>query len=124
MPSNEVMLAATYAAFNKREIDAVLAMLHPNVDWPNRLEGGRLFGRGEVREYWLRQWGMIDPRVEPLRFEEDDTGRTVVHVHQVVRDLSGKVLLDQIVQHIYTIQGGLIERMDIPDTEATPTPGN
>ena len=34
-----------YAAFNARDIDAALAGMHPEVDWPNGWEGGRVHGR-------------------------------------------------------------------------------
>jgi hypothetical protein len=88
-------------------------MLQPDVDWPNGMEGGRMRGHDAVRDYWRRQWGVIDPRVEPLRFEDDAAGRTVVDVHQMVRDLAGNLLADQIVQHMYSIRDGLSERMDI-----------
>jgi hypothetical protein len=37
----------------------------------------------------------------------------VVEVHQVVRDLEGKVIRDAIVHHAYRFREGLIERMDI-----------
>jgi hypothetical protein len=117
MQSKQELLNTTYAAFNVRDIDTVLANLHPDVDWPNGMEGGRVLGRSNVRYYWLRQWETLDPHVEPLRFE-DEAGRTVIHVHQVVRDLAGNVLLDQIVQHVYSIRNGLIERMDIRQPEA------
>jgi hypothetical protein len=117
MRSNQELLAATYKAFNTRDIDAVLATLHPDVDWPNGMEGGRVHGRGNVREYWTRQWAMLDPHVEPTRIEDDENGRTVVDVHQVVRDLNGNILLDQMVQHLYSIENGLIERMDIQKPE-------
>ncbi len=113
MRSRKDLFIAMYKAFNAREIDTVLANLHSNVDWPNGMEGGRVHGRSQVREYWQRQWAMVDPRVEPVDFEEDETGRIVVDVHQVVRDLAGKILLDQRIQHIYTFSGELIERMDI-----------
>lgn len=102
-----------YAAFNRREIDSVIEMLHPEVDWPNGMEGGRVRGRADVRHYWLRQWARLDPRVEPLHIEDDERGNTIVDVHQVVRDLSGNILIDQMIQHIYVIREGLIERMDI-----------
>jgi hypothetical protein len=29
------MLERTYAAFKARDVDAVLAAMHPDVDWPN-----------------------------------------------------------------------------------------
>ncbi|MGH9823995.1 MAG: nuclear transport factor 2 family protein, partial [Blastocatellia bacterium] len=55
----------------------------------------------------------LDPRVEPVGFETDADGRTVVKVHQVVRDLSGNVVTDGFVEHIYLIENGLIKSMDI-----------
>jgi hypothetical protein len=113
MRSNNELLNATYVAFNARDIDTVLAMLHPEVDWPNGMEGGRLHGRAEVREYWTRRWSMIDPRVEPLSIADDAEGLTVVEVHQVVRDLAGTELVDRIVHHVYSVENGLIERMEI-----------
>jgi hypothetical protein len=107
------LITTVYAAFNRRDIDAVFTHLHPHVDWPNGMEGGREHGYDQVRAYWTRQWGMINPHVDPLRIEDDNLENTVVDVHQVVRDLSGNVILDQIVQHVYSIRDGLIERMDI-----------
>jgi hypothetical protein len=41
MSADHELLAHTYAAFNGRDIDAVLAVMHPEVDWPNGMEGGR-----------------------------------------------------------------------------------
>ena len=111
--SKRELIKTVYAAFNHRDIDAVFAHMHPDVDWPNGMEGGREHGHEQVRAYWTRQWAMINPHVDPLRIEDDDFGNTVVDVHQVVRDLSGNVILDQMVQHAYCIRDGLIERMDI-----------
>jgi ketosteroid isomerase-like protein len=36
------LLKAAYRAFNARDIEGVLALMAPNVDWPNGMEGGRL----------------------------------------------------------------------------------
>jgi hypothetical protein len=111
--SEQELLAAAYVAFNSRDITAVLALMHPDVDWPNGLEGGRVHGHMGVRGYWERQWTVIDPRVDPIRFERYQDGRIAVEVHQVIRDLSGTIVSDRIVQHLYTMQRNLIERMDI-----------
>jgi hypothetical protein len=72
-------------------------------------------GRNEVREYWTRQWKILDPQVEPKTFASDATGRVVVEVHQVIRDLTGKELLNRTVQHVYSIEGGLIRNMEISE---------
>jgi hypothetical protein len=112
MTDNEI-LTHTYRAFNARDIDAVLNVMHAEVDWPNGMEGGRVHGHQGVRDYWTRQWGLIDPRVEPLGFSTDEAGRTVVDVHQVVRDLAGHIIKDARVEHVYVIEHGLIKRMEI-----------
>jgi hypothetical protein len=114
------LLLKIYEAFNRRDIDAVLTAMHPDVDWPNGMEGGRVRGREAVRQYWLRQWSQINPTAEPQSFHTDPTGATVVQVHQVVRDLSGSLLAERMVQHVYRIEGGQIRFMEIK--EAPPTP--
>lgn len=115
MPAAPDRLTAVYAAFNRRDVETVLAAMCPDVDWPNGMEGGRVHGRDAVRAYWRRQWAILDPHVEPVRITADPSGQTVVDVHQVIRDLSGKVLKDVTVQHVYSFRDGLIERMDIRD---------
>ena len=111
----ERLLRRAYEAFNARDIQGALATMHPHVDWPNAMEGGRVHGHEEVREYWERQWGSFDSRVQPLRIEQGPDGRTVATVRQLVRDLAGNVVSDGTVEHHYTIIGGLIERMDVHD---------
>lgn len=107
------LLARTYAAFNARDIDGALAAMHPGVDWPNGMEGGTVRGHAAIREYWTRQWALIDPRVEATRFAPLPDGRVAVDVHQVVRDLAGAPLKDEMVQHVYTFEDGLIRAMEI-----------
>lgn len=109
----EALLERTYAAFNARDIDGALAAMHLDVDWPNGMEGGRVHGHRAVREYWTRQWGLIDPRVEPRGFATEADGRIAVDVHQVVRDRAGALLKDEMVQHVYRLEDGLVRAMEI-----------
>lgn len=111
------LLRLIYDAFNRRDIEPILARMHSNVEWPNGMEGGWVHGREEVRAYWLRQWKVLDPHVVPIGFEKDDQGRVVTHVKQLVRDLEGAIILDRMVRHIYTIEDGLIGRMDIQEVK-------
>jgi ketosteroid isomerase-like protein len=113
MTDERELFTRVYAAFNARDIETILAALHPDVDWPNGWEGGRLEGRDAVRDYWTRQWAAIDPSVEPVAIETDEVGRTEVTVRQIVRDLSGEVVSDGTVKHVYTLEDGLIRRMEI-----------
>jgi hypothetical protein len=107
------LLKRAYSAFNARDLDGALATMRTDVVWPNGMEGGVVHGHEGVRAYWTRQWGMINPHVDPVNFQQDDSGRIAVSVHQVVRDLSGNVLLDRMVEHVYTLKDGLIQSMDI-----------
>ena len=107
------LLQKAYAAFNARDIDAALETMKPDVEWPNAMEGGTVHGHEGVRAYWTRQWGMINPHVDPVSFNPDSSGRIVVGVHQVVRDLAGKVLTDRMVEHVYSLEDRLIRSMEI-----------
>ncbi|MDQ1452831.1 MAG: hypothetical protein QOK38_2697 [Acidobacteriaceae bacterium] len=102
-----------YDRFNARDIEAVLAALHQDVVWANGMEGGHVHGRDAVRSYWTRQWGMVDPHVEPVGFSNGPEGESIVEVHQVVHDLNGALLLDHMVGHIFRIEDGLVRRFDI-----------
>jgi hypothetical protein len=112
--SSEIdLLRRIYAAFNRRQIEDVLVAIHFDVDWPNGMEGGRVFGKHAVREYWRRQFEVPNPRIEPQGFTKENEGRVAVAVHQVVHDKSGKLLVDQVIQHVYGIRDGLIRNMEI-----------
>ena len=113
MTAEQIVLERTYASFNARDIGAVLAVMHPDVRWPNGMEGGTVVGPAAVRAYWTRQWGLIDPRVEPRGFIVEPDGRIAVTGRQVVRDLAGTVVKDVTVAHVYTFEGGLIKSMEI-----------
>lgn len=107
------LIQRSYWAFNSRDLDAALSATHPEVDWPNALNGGRLRGHAGIRRYWEQQFEVMDPRVEPRGMRDEADGRVVVDVRQVVRDLHGTLIADQRVEHIYALRDGLIARMDI-----------
>lgn len=107
------LLQKAYVAFNARDMEGALSTMRPDVVWPNGMEGGTVHGHEGVRSYWTRQWGMINPHVDPLSFDVDESGNIDVGVHQVVLDLEGNVLMDRMVHHVYTLNDGLIESMTI-----------
>jgi ketosteroid isomerase-like protein len=107
------LLQRMYAAFNRRDIESVLAAMQDNVDWPNGMEGGRVLGKAAVRAYWRGQFEVLDPNVEPKNFTEEADRRIAIDVHQVVHDKSGKLVVDQMIQHVYEIRNGLIQSMEI-----------
>ena len=113
MQDQTEFLKHIYSQFNARDMEAVLAALDEDVIWANGMEGGHVHGRDEVRSYWTRQWAMVNPRVEPIGFSNGPEGEVIVEVHQMVYDLDGNLLQDQMVGHIFRIEDGLIRRFDI-----------
>ncbi|MDF2381288.1 nuclear transport factor 2 family protein [Nostoc ellipsosporum NOK] len=113
MSAYNQLLHTAYAAFNARDINTALSTMHPDVQWPKAFEGGYATGHEAIREYWTRQWKEIDPHVDPLDIEERADGLLTVTVQQQVKDLQGSILFNGQVKHVYTLQDGLLRRMDI-----------
>jgi hypothetical protein len=117
MSSNQQFLQSLYDAFNRREIETIISKMRPDVKWANGLEGGFVYGRDAVREYWTDQFKVIQPELETLKFERDENNRNVVAVHQIIKDLQGNVRADVTVHQIFTIEDGLISLYEIGETE-------
>jgi len=107
------IIQKAYKGFNERDIDEVFTVMSADVFWPKAFEGGHVKGYQAVREYWLRQWSEINPKVEHMEITEREDGKVEVLVHQVVRGLDGTILFDGETKHIFTFIDGLIQRMDI-----------
>jgi uncharacterized protein YndB with AHSA1/START domain len=117
MSSNQQLLQSLYEAFNNRELETIISVMHPDVKWANGVEGGFVYGRDAVREYWTNQYKVIQVQLETLEFETDENNRNVVTVHQIVRDLQGNLLVDTTVQQIFTIESDSIILYEIGETE-------
>ncbi len=118
MTLDRQFLQNLYEAFNKREIETIISLMRPDVKWANGMEGGFVHGRDAVREYWRKQFEIVQPQLEPLNFETDENDRSVVTVHQIVRDLDGKLLMEKTLQQIFTFENGLISVVfEISDTQ-------
>lgn len=113
MNENQQFLQNLYDAFNRREIETIISQMRPNVKWANGFEGGFVYGRDRVREYWTNQFKSIRAELEPLKFEMDENNRNIVTVHQIIRDLQGNVLADVTVRQIFTLENGLISVYEI-----------
>jgi ketosteroid isomerase-like protein len=77
MSDDVELLRRVYALFNGRDIESVLAAMHPDVVWANGMEGGHVHGRDEVRSYWKRQWAIVDPHVEPVEISSNGKGKSL-----------------------------------------------
>lgn len=90
MNTQHDLIRKIYAAFNARDIPAILATFDPQVRWSRAWEGDYATGHAQVRDYWLRQWQELDPHVEPIGFTPRAGGQLEVAVQQLVKDKQGQ----------------------------------
>jgi hypothetical protein len=117
MSPETASLARLYEAFNARDIDAALDVMHPDVRWPNGWEGGYVVGHEAVRDYWTRQWAEIDPTATPKQFEKLPAGQIRVLVHVRATNREGQLLWENMAFHTYAFDSGKVRSMEIGKPE-------
>jgi ketosteroid isomerase-like protein len=105
------VVRGAYEAFSRGEFDAVVDLLHPEVEWvppTDSVEPQPLRGRDAVREY-LAPNIFDEQTAEPLELiEEGDRVLVVARVRARARG-SG-IEIDQVVYHLFTIENRLAVR--------------
>ena len=101
-----------YSNFNERRIESVISKMTDKVKWANGMNGGYVYGHEEVKEYWTKQFQLVSSKVIPLTINTE--GEVVkIKVHQVVHDLNGKLLADEIVYHYFHLETEKIVSFEI-----------
>ena len=117
---DEATIRQLYDRFNARDVAATFSLIADDVAWANGMDGTHVHGNGAIREYRAYQWSVIGPLVEPQTIRKADDGSLVVDVQQVVKNLDGRILIDELVTHAVRIESGRVERFDIQgDTQLT-----
>jgi ketosteroid isomerase-like protein len=117
MSPETASLARLYEAFNARDIEAALGVMHPDVKWPNGWEGGYVFGHEAVRDYWTRQWAEIDSAATPTEFQTLPDGQIRVLVKLRAIDRNGALLWENMASHTYAFDSGKIRSMEIGNSQ-------
>jgi hypothetical protein len=113
MSDDVELLKRVYDLFNSRDIESVLAAMHPDVISANGMEGGHVHGRTRCAAIGNVNGRSSIRMSSPSRFSPNGEGEVVVTVHQVVRDPRGNLLADRLVMHVFQTRNGLIQRFDI-----------
>lgn len=109
----EVVLAA-YDSFNRGEIEPILDLLHPDVEWvppATSLEPRPLRGRDAVREYLAPNF-FESQTAEPLETIEH-RNRLLVVARVRARGRGSGIELDQTAYHLLTIEDGRTVRFEV-----------
>ena len=99
------LLERAYRLFNAREIDALLALMTDDIEWPDVANGAVLHAKEAIRPYWEGQFAVADPHVEPTDFIEAGDDLVAV-VDQRILDLQGRPLAPpSVVYHPLHVRG-------------------
>lgn len=108
MGDREALLNGLYEAFNRKDIEAVIAALHPDVTWPNLFAGGQLRGHEAMRAMWRDQFSKINPEATPISITELPDDRWQVKIAYVVRTVDGKLFTEEVTTNTYRFEDGKI----------------
>jgi ketosteroid isomerase-like protein len=114
MPTADVeTLRDGYRALNRRDLSAVRALLHPEIEWeegPGAPEAGIHRGR-EAFEAFLQAWldSFADFRIEPEDIVEDGD-RLIALVHQSGTGRTSGIAVEARIAHVWTVRDGMAVR--------------
>ena len=97
-----------HAALDRRDLDAVMALMHPDVQFEDFVDGGPLAGLVEVRAFYQRLFDTLSPGFDILATENLPGGRVRVDMQVVVHDSAGHVWSDSRSGATYTLTDGLV----------------
>jgi ketosteroid isomerase-like protein len=105
---------AAYESFNQGELEPILDLLHPDVEWippPTSVDPHPLRGREAVREYLAPNF-FESQTAEPLETVEHEN-RLLVVARVRARGRGSGVELDQTAYHLMTIEDGRAVRFEV-----------
>ncbi len=77
--TNQELLRGAYAAYNRQDSDALLALVREDVEWPDG--SARLQGKAALWTYWTRQWTMTRTHDEPVEITDLAPDQSVVRIN-------------------------------------------
>lgn len=105
------IIGKVYQAFNNKNIEMILSLLHTSAQLPGGWNGEVVEGHDELRDFLSTQWLVITLNVKPLSIKQNGEGNVEATVHEVIKDTEGKITRDEIVRHVYTFEDDLIKRL-------------
>jgi ketosteroid isomerase-like protein len=117
VPTNREIAEATFAAFQRGDLDAAFEHAAPDSVFENRTEAPGAEGTWVGREGFMEMLGRIVEAFSEYSFElletrELDDGRIALLLEEHVRGRSSGVPAKRRIVTAYTIEDGLITRID------------
>lgn len=115
MTDRERRVTELRTAINGRDFEAALALLHPDVDWQDIVNGGRLHGLAAVRAYWTQISDLFTTGASQITHRLIGDDRIAVRMLHSVTSKQGKAWGEDALTQVFTFRDGLIVRMDLDE---------
>lgn len=115
MSDHEARITALWTALNRQDFEAGVALLHPDVDWLDVMNGGRRRGPAAVRAYWTEAYALITSGTSMINYRRIGKDRIAARLLHSVTDKQGKLWDEEALTHVFTFKDGLIIRMDLAE---------
>lgn len=115
MTDREARITDLRTAINGRDFEVALALLHPDVDWQDIVNGGRLHGVAAVRAYWTQINNLLTTGATPITYRLIGEDRIAVRMLHSVTGRQGKAWGEEALTQVFTFRDGLIVRMDLDE---------
>ncbi len=115
MENETALIKHLYDDFNARKMDAILAKLTEDVMWANGMDGGYVHGHRDLKDYWERQWSVLNPQIKPVSFKKTEEGSILVEALFSGQPMGSQTegFKDIPVGHVFHIKDGLVSCFDI-----------
>lgn len=115
MVDRETRITELWTSLNRQDFDAAIALLHPDVDWQDIMNGGRRRGPAAVRAYWDEVDALVTLCSSLIDYRRIGDDRLAARLLHAVRDKQGKLWAEEALTHVFTFKDGLIVRMDLAE---------
>lgn len=113
MTDREARIADLLTALNAQDFEAGIALLHPDVDWQDAMNGGRRKGPAAVAAYWTEVYSLITSGTSIIECRLIGDDRIAARMLHSITDKKGKLWSEESMTHLFTFKDGLIVRMDL-----------
>jgi hypothetical protein len=120
MSAGEDLIVRLHQALDRQDLDAVMAMFHPEARFGDPLDDGEIVGPAGVRAFYRRLFDTLSPGVDVLAVTALPDGRLQAELQVSVRDRAGKFWSDSKTLATYTLRDGLISAVELADEGKRP----
>ena len=100
-------------AVGRRDLEAVMAVMHPQARFTDFLDGGEISGSDAIRAFYQQLFGTLAPDLDVIAITSQPDGRLRADLQVATHDRSGHVWSDTRSYALYALVDGLIHGIEL-----------